>query len=131
MYAVFDKADCNTQQNMNSDYSRRQEYMFNNQIDAISTYRRCFKQTDLEQQMRLDQYRVRTYQNWDCEYTAQKTADLDAACNAPIQQTAGKPSFNTTSKKKMPYTQCQFKEIIDTTDCSTIGCYNGPNALPR
>jgi len=131
MYAAFDKADCDTQQAMTSDYNRRQEYMFNNRIDAVSTFRRCFKETNLEQQMRLDQFRVRNYQQWDCDYSTQKMSALDAAYGTPLQQVMGKPSFNTSSKKKTPYTQCQYKDMVNTLDCSTIACQTGPNALSQ
>jgi hypothetical protein len=66
MYAIFQQNECTKVKTMAVDYENRQDSMFFNRIDAMPTYMRCFKNTDLEQKMRTDSYKTRIYSDWDC-----------------------------------------------------------------
>jgi len=133
MYAAFDHIDCVTQTSMNQDYQNRQEKLSNHNIDAVSTYRRCFKQTDLEQKMRLDQYETRTYQRWDCNYADEKNAQLDANCKFGFQgpDMCKGINFNQSTKANVPYTQCQYRDMMNSMNCQDFPYYNGPNAIVK
>jgi hypothetical protein len=75
-YAQFSHAECARAQYIGNEYQRRQDSIFYNNIDVISTYRRCFKDPVLEQKMFTDSLKVRTYGPWDCDYAKAKGAAL-------------------------------------------------------
>ena len=67
MYALFQKNECAKATSMALDHANRQDTLFFNRIDAMPTYMRCFKNSDLEHKMRTDSFKTRTYGPWDCQ----------------------------------------------------------------
>ena len=60
MNPIFEALDCTKTACMNRNYSLMQNQLSGRSLDPISTYRRCFKDSDVEQQLRTEQYLTRS-----------------------------------------------------------------------
>ena len=105
MYAQFQKVECAKATAMDGDYKYRQDSIFFNRIDAMPTYMRCFKDPDLEQKMRTDAFKTRTYSQWDCAFADKKAgSSLDEAFEqSQVTQTAtaAAPLYSTQTRNKV------------------------------